>query len=118
MIRANASMGSIAAKIEASRLGPEGSQKRKRSISPFASSQEGTSAADRSGTGDYTERRHPRPWTGSAEPQMAASRSSSLPDPPGLTSSSESLGFASLALASDDQSLPIIDVAQVRRFPV
>lgn len=115
MIRANASVGTISAKIEASTKRSEGSQKRKRRISRLVSSK-GTCAADRSGTDDYAERGHPRPWTGSVESEIAAASRSASPSAPHGVTSSEPMGFTDLTQASDDQSLPLIDVAQVRAF--
>lgn len=113
MIRANASIGSIAATVEASTKGRPGSQKRKRSVSPLASSKEGASVAERNRTDEHVEGYHVYPYTGSVESDVAASRSASLPGPPTVTSSRESLDVTGFAPASDSQSSPIIDVAQV-----
>jgi hypothetical protein len=116
MIRENASMGSIAAKIEAGMKAPEGSQKRKRSVSSSALSKEGMSAEDQTGSEDQTERHNKRPPTGSIGPKRATSRSAPRPAPRRVTSPNDSLGVTGLTLASDDHSYPIIDLAQVGAF--
>ena len=114
MIHAKASIGSIAAIIEASTKGPEGSQKRKRSVSSSASSKEGTGVANRIKTDDDTEQSDTRPQDRLIEPETAASRSVSRPAPNQVTSSDGSIGVTGLTLGSDDQFHPIIDLAHVR----
>jgi hypothetical protein len=114
MIRANVPMGSIAAKVEASMNGPEGLQKRKRSVSPSTSSKGGTSAGDQSGSDYRMEQRGVRPWAGSVEPETAGSRSVSRQAPHRVISSSVSPSLIGPTLALDDKSYPIIDLAQVR----
>jgi hypothetical protein len=114
MIHANAPIGSIAAIIEASMKSPEGSQKRKRGVSSSASSKEGIGPADRSKSDDDTERSDARPQDGLIEHETTESRSVSRPASHQATSSDGSIGVTGLALGSDDQSHPILDLAQVR----
>jgi hypothetical protein len=109
MIRADAYIGSIAAKIEANMKSPEGSQKRKRSVSS-ASSKEESGAAHRSGSDDHDARRQ----AGRIEPETVASDSASQPTPYRVTSSGGSIGLTGLTLGLDDQPHPIPDLAQVR----
>lgn len=116
MIRGNASMGSIADKIEASMKSPAGSQKRKRSVSSSGMSKDGMSTGERSGDDDQTERRDVPPPTDSVDPTTPTSRSTSRPTLRPVTSPNDLAGVSGLTLATHDDSHHIIDLAQVRAF--
>jgi hypothetical protein len=114
MIRANASMTSIAAAVEASAMTSERSLKRKRSVSSSASSREGTDGVKRTGSDDHTKPSHTLSPGALTESETAASRPTSAPAPYQLTSSKESIGDGALTFGSDHQSHPIFELAQVR----
>lgn len=116
MIRANASMTSIAAAVEASTMTSEGSLKRKRSVSSSASSREGTDGVKRTGSDDHTKPSHTLSQGVLTESETAASRSTSAPEPYQLTSSEQPIGDDALTFGSDDQPHPIFELAQVRAF--
>ena len=114
MIRANASMSSIAAMVEANLKTSDGSQKRKKSVSSSALSQEDTGAAEHSGSDVDMGQTDPSPQPGLIGSEPDPSWSASRPAPHWVTSPSDSIEFTGPALESLGQSPPILDLAQVR----
>jgi hypothetical protein len=114
MIRANAPVSSIAAKVEASLKISRGSQKRKRTISPSATVKDDISAAGQSGSDvhmDQTDLSPPGGWIGS---ESAASTTTSRPASHRVTTSNDSIGSTGHTSWMDDQSNQMFDHAQVR----
>jgi hypothetical protein len=108
MIRANAPMSSIAAKVKASLKTSEGSQKRKRMV------KDDISAAGQSGSDVHMDQTDLSPrgeWIGS---ESAASTATSRPALHRVTSSNDSIGSTGHTSGMDDQSNQIFNHAQVR----
>jgi hypothetical protein len=114
MIRANEPMPSIAAKIEASLKTSEGSQKRKRTISPSAMVKDDMSAAGQSGSDVHMGQTDLSPRGGWIRSESAASTTASQPAWHRVTSSNDSIGSTGHTSGMDDQSKQIFDHAQVR----
>ena len=108
MIRANASMASISATIEAGVKGLEASQKRKRSVSSSTSPKDRTDAGD--STGDTI------PEVGASRSEAATSNSASQSAPHWIPSPNDSIGITDLTLVSSDQPQPELGPEQVRIF--
>jgi hypothetical protein len=110
MIRANAPMSSIAAKVEASLKTSGGSQKRKRTISPSAIVQDDISAAGQSGSDVHMDQTDLTPRSGWIESESATSTTVSGPASHRVTSSRDSIGSTGHTSGMDDQ---IFDYAKV-----
>jgi hypothetical protein len=114
MIRANAPISSIAARVEASLKTSEGSQKRKRTISPSAIVNDDISTAGQSGGDvhmDQTDLSLRGGWIGS---ESAASTTVSRPALHRVTSSNDSVGSTGHTSGMEDQYNQIVDHTQVR----
>jgi len=114
MIRANAPMSAIAAKVEASLKTSEGSQKRKRTISPSAIVKDNISAAGQSGGDVHMDQTDLSPRGGWIGSESAASTTASWRASHRVTTSNDSIGSTGHTSWMDDQSNQIFDHAQVR----
>jgi hypothetical protein len=114
MIRANAPMLSIAATVKASLKTSEGSQKRKRTVSPSAMVKDDISAAGQSGSDVHMDQTDLSPRGGWIGSESAASATASRPASHRIASSNDSTGSTSHTSGMDDQSNQIFDHAQVR----
>lgn len=114
MIRANAPMSSIAAKVDASLKTSEGSQKRKRTISPSAIVKDNISAAGQSGSDVHMDQTDLSPRGGWIGSESAASTIASQPASHRVTTSDDSIGSTGHTSWMDGQSNQIFDHAQVR----
>ncbi len=118
MIRANASMASIAATVEAGVKSLEASQKRKRSASPSTTN---TSPTDRTDAGDWRRsgghpcQRNIISEAGASRSETTTSNSVSQSVPHGIPSN-DSMGITDLALGSSEQPRPVLGLDQVRIF--
>lgn len=114
MIRADAPMSSIAAKAKASLKTSEGSQKRKRTISPSTMVKDDISAEGQSRSDilmDQTDLSPRGEWIGS---ESAASTTTSRPALHRVTSSNDSIGSTDHTSGMDDQFNQIFNHDQVR----
>lgn len=114
MIRANAPMSSIAAKVEASLKISEGSQKRKRTISPSAIVKDDVSAAGQSGSDAHMDQTDLSPRGGWIGSESTASTTASRPASHRVTASNDSIGSTGHTSWMGDQSNQIFDHAGVR----
>jgi hypothetical protein len=114
MIHANAPMSSVAAKVEASLRTSEGSQKRKRMISPSAIVKDDISAAGQSVSDVHMDQTDLSPRGGWIGSESAASTTVSQPTSHRATSSHDTIGSTGHTSGMDDQPNQIFDHAKVR----
>jgi hypothetical protein len=112
MIRANASMASIAAAIEAGIKSLEVSQKRERSVSSSTSPKDRTDAGDWRGSDGHPFQRDTIPEVGVSRSETTTSNSASEPAPHWIPSTE----ITDLTLGSSDQPWPVLGLDQVRIF--
>jgi len=116
MIRANASMASIAAAIEEGIKSPEASQKRKRSISSSTSPKDRADARDWKGSDGHPGQRDTIPEARASGSETTTPNSASQPAPHWIPPSSDSIRITDLTLGSNEQPRLAVDLDLVRIF--
>jgi hypothetical protein len=116
MIRANASMASIATAIEEGIKSPEPSQKRKRSVSSSTSPKDRANAGDWRGSDGHPGQRDTIPEAGASGSETTTSNSASQPAPHWIPSSNDSIRIPDLTLGSNEQPRLVVGLDLVRIF--